>query len=366
MQKVNLKIIIAAGGTGGHVFPAVAIADEIKKINPNAEFLFVGRKDKIEARIVPQRGYEFSSIWISGFSRSLRPDNLLFPLKVIVSLVQSFFLIKKNKPDAVIGTGGYVCGPVMYAALLLKIPTVLHESNSYPGLATRMLSGRAAIVFTAFARTKQWLKRKDNVELIGTPTRDVLGTVSREQGIRLFNLDPSKETVLVFGGSLGAASINQAVREMITELTNAGIQFIWQAGKSNAFPLKEFKMNKNIWVGEFIDRMEYAYAAADVVICRSGATTLAELTRLGKASILVPYPHAAADHQTFNARSMVESGAAMMIADRNVKSVLKKELIHLLSDNVKIKQMVEESKKLGKPNAGSEIACRIIELLNQQ
>ena len=181
MQKEKLKIIVAAGGTGGHVFPAVAIADEIKKINPGAEFLFVGRKDKIEARIVPQRGYEFTSIWISGFNRSLRLENLLFPLKVFVSLVQSFFIIKKNKPDIVIGTGGYVCGPVFYAASLFKIPIVLHESNSYPGLTTRLLSGRAAIVFTAFAKTKHWLKRKDNVELIGTPTRDVLGTISREQ-----------------------------------------------------------------------------------------------------------------------------------------------------------------------------------------
>ncbi len=225
-----------------------------------------------------------------------------------------------------------------------------------------MLSTRASKIITAFDNTIRWLKRKDNVELIGTPTRDILGTVSREQGIRFFNLDPSKETVLIFGGSLGAASINRAAREMINELTDAGVQFIWQTGKSDTTSMNGMKTTKNIWIGEFIDRMEYAFAAADVVVCRAGATTIAELTRLGKAAILVPYPHAAADHQTFNARSLVDNGAAIMIADKNVKTTLKKELIYLLSDNKKISQMSEACRKLGKPDAGKEIAQRILDL----
>lgn len=362
MSKEKLRILIAAGGTGGHVFPAIAIADEIKKVNLNAEFLFVGTKGKIEARVVFQRGYAFANIWISGFHRSFRMDNLLFPIKVVVSLVQSFFLIRKFQPNVVIGTGGYVCGPVLLIASMLGVPTIIHESNSYPGVTTRLLSTRTTKIFTAFDATTRWLKRKDNVELIGTPTRNVLGTISQEHGIRFFNLDPSKKTVLIFGGSLGATSINQAVREMIHELTDAGIQFIWQTGKSDTTLVDEMKTKKNTWVGIFIDKMEYAFAAADVVVCRAGATTLAELTRLGKAAILVPYPHAAADHQTFNARSLVDVGAAIMITDENVKMMLKGEVISLLGDDKKRQHMSEACLKLGKPNAGSEIAHRILDI----
>jgi UDP-N-acetylglucosamine--N-acetylmuramyl-(pentapeptide) pyrophosphoryl-undecaprenol N-acetylglucosamine transferase len=362
VPREKLRILIAAGGTGGHVFPAIAIADEIRKVNPNTEFLFVGTKGKIEARVVPQRGYALANIWISGFHRSFRMDNLLFPIKGVVSFAQSFFLIRKFQPNVVIGTGGYVCGPVLLIASMLGVPTIIHESNSYPGVTTRLLSARATRIFTAFSATSRWLKYKDNVELTGTPTRDVLGTISKEHGIRFFNLNPSKKTVLIFGGSLGAASINQAAREMIHELTNVGIQFIWQTGKSDTIFVDEMKTEKNTWVGIFIDKMEYAFAAADVIVCRAGATTLAELTRLGKAAILVPYPYAAADHQTFNACSLVDVGAAMMIKDSNVKTALKDELILLLSDDKKRQRMSEACRKLGKPNAGRVIAHRILDI----
>ena len=360
MSNEKLKILIAAGGTGGHVFPAIAIADEIKKLRSNAEFLFVGTKGKIESRVVPQRGYVMACIWISGFHRSVRIENLLFPIKVFVSLVQSFFLMKKFQPGIVIGTGGYVCGPVLYVASMLGIPTAVHESNSFPGITTRMLSTRATRIFTAFDATARWLKRKDNIELSGTPTRDVLGTVSREDGIKFFNLDPSKKTVFVFGGSLGAASINEAVKYLVHDVSDFNIQWIWQTGKTDA--VLAMTTMKNCWVNTFIDKIEYAYAAADVVVCRAGATTLAELTRLGKASILIPYPYAAADHQTFNAQTLVNAGAAMMIADRDVKMKLKDVLNSILNDDKKRQQMNEASLALGKPNAGREIAQRILEL----
>ena len=362
MSNEKLKILIAAGGTGGHVFPAIAIADEIKKLRPNAEFLFVGTKGKIESRVVPQRGYVLASIWISGFHRSLRIENLLFPIKVCVSLVQSFFLMKKFQPGIVIGTGGYVCGPVLYVASMLGIPTAVHESNSFPGITTRMLSTRATRIFTAFDATAGWLKRKDNIELSGTPTRDVLGTVSREDGIKFFNLDPSKKTVFVFGGSLGAASINEAIKSLVHDVSGFTIQWIWQTGKTDAALAKEMAAIKNCWVNTFIDKIENAYAAADLVVCRAGATTLAELTRLGKTSILIPYPHAAADHQTFNAQTLVNAGAAVMIADRDVKMKLKDVIHSLLNDDKKCRQMNEASLALGKPNAGREIAQRILEL----
>ena len=362
MSNERLKILIAAGGTGGQVFPAIAIADEIKKLRSNAELLFVGTKGKIESRVVPQQGYVLAFIWISGFHRSVRIDNLLFPIKVFVSLVQSFFLMKRFQPDIVIGTGGYVCGPVLYIASLLGIPTVVHESNSYPGITTRLLSTRATRIYTAFDATASWLKRKDNIELTGTPTRDALGNVSREDGIRFFNLNPSKKTVFVFGGSLGAASINEAVKLLLNDFIDSNIQLIWQTGKTDTMLVKEMSAMKNCWVNTFIDKIENAYASADVVVCRAGAMTLAELTRLGKASILIPYPFAAADHQTFNAQTLVNAGAAVMIADQDVKIKLKDVLNSILDDDKKRRQMNEASLALGKPNAGREIAQRILEL----
>jgi UDP-N-acetylglucosamine--N-acetylmuramyl-(pentapeptide) pyrophosphoryl-undecaprenol N-acetylglucosamine transferase len=362
MPNERLKILIAAGGTGGHVFPAIAIADEIKKLRPNAEFLFIGTKGKIESRVVPQRGYSLSTIWISGFHRSLRMDNLLFPFKIIVSLVQSFFLMKKIQPDIVIGTGGYVCGPVLYVASLFGIPTVVHESNSFPGMTTRMLSSRATRIFTAFDATARWLKRKDNIELAGTPTRDVLGTVSREDGLKFFRLDPSRKTVFVFGGSLGAASINEAVKILVSDCNDSNIQWIWQTGRNDEMLVQEMAARKNCRIQTFIDKIEYAYSAADVIVCRAGATTLAELTRLGKASVLIPYPHAAADHQTFNAQTMVDAGAAVMIADRDMKMKLKDVLYSILNDDHKRSRMNEASRTIGKADAGREIARRILEL----
>jgi UDP-N-acetylglucosamine--N-acetylmuramyl-(pentapeptide) pyrophosphoryl-undecaprenol N-acetylglucosamine transferase len=359
----RIKILIAAGGTGGHIFPAIAIADEIRKLRSHAEILFVGTKEKIESRVVPQRGYSLAFIWISGFHRSVRMDNVLFPIKVFAALVQSFFLMKRFQPDMVIGTGGYVCGPVLYTASLLGIPMVVHESNSYPGITTRMLSTRATRIFTAFDATARWLKRKDNIEVTGTPTRDVLGTVSREEGIKFFNLDPSKKTVFVFGGSLGATSINEAVKLLVHDFVDSHIQFIWQTGSTDAVPAKEMAAMKNCRVSAFIDKMEYAYAAADVVVCRAGATTLAELTRLGKAAVLIPYPHAAADHQTFNAQTLVDAGAAVMIADRDVQLKLKEVLYSIINDEKKRLQMNEASRAVGIPNAGKDIAQRILGLV---
>jgi UDP-N-acetylglucosamine--N-acetylmuramyl-(pentapeptide) pyrophosphoryl-undecaprenol N-acetylglucosamine transferase len=362
----RIKILIAAGGTGGHVFPALAIADEIKKLKSHAEYLFVGTKGKIESRVVPQRGYPLAFIWISGFHRSVRIDNLLFPIKVFVSLVQSFFLIKRFQPDIVIGTGGYVCGPVLYVASVLGIPIVVHESNSFPGVTTRLLSTRATRIFTAFHATARWLKRQDNIELTGTPTRDVIGSTSREDGMKFFNLDPSKKTVFVFGGSLGASSINEAVKSLVNDLSDSNIQWIWQTGKADEMLAKNMSAENNCRLSAFIDHMEYAYSAADVVVCRAGATTLAELTRIGKAAILIPYPLAAADHQTVNAQTLVEAGAGMMIADRDIKEKLKAALLSILNDDKKRQQMNDACRAIGKPNAGREIARKILALIHKE
>lgn len=363
MPNNAAHILFAAGGTGGHLFPALSIADEIRKKDPAAKFVFAGSRDKIEARVVPQRGFEFDPIWISGFHRGLRPENLLFPFKVVVSLVQSFFLIRRFRPDVVVGTGGYVCGPVLTVASFMGVPTVVHESNSFPGVTTRMLSHRVTKVFTAFESTARWLKRTDNVELVGTPTRESLDVASRESAQKFFGLDSGRKTVLVFGGSLGATSVNRALSGTVDELVRTGIQFIWQTGERDYAEIRKQVEGKNIgWVGPFIDRMEFAYAAADLVVSRSGATTIAELTRVGKAAILVPYPYSAADHQTMNANSLAQSGAAMVLKDGDVKEHLGKTIQMVLGDRSVLDTMAKAAKALGKPGAGAVIAEKILAL----
>jgi UDP-N-acetylglucosamine--N-acetylmuramyl-(pentapeptide) pyrophosphoryl-undecaprenol N-acetylglucosamine transferase len=360
----HLHILIAGGGTGGHLYPALAIADEIGKLRPDAEFLFVGTKDKIEARVVPQRGYRFAAIWISGFRRSLSPTNLLFPFKVVVSSLQSFFLIRQFQPDAIVGTGGFVCGPILYVGSLLKIPSFIHESNSYPGVTTRMLAGKATKVFTAFDATRKWLRQTATVELVGTPTRSSLETVSRNDANEFFGLDARKQTILVFGGSLGASSVNRALTTIAPALAANNIQFIWQTGEKDYQGVKERIGGSAIgWIGSYIDRMDYAYAAADIVISRSGATTMAELTRIGKAAILVPYPFAAADHQTMNAKSMEERGAAVVVPDGNAGQILDGIVRELLADPARRKAMEQASKSLGRPNAGEAIASEILSII---
>lgn len=357
-------MLIAGGGTGGHLFPALAIADEIKRLEPSANFLFLGTKGKIEARVVPQRGFPFQTIWISGFHRRLTIDNLLFPVKVVVSLVQSLFVIRQFRPDVVIGTGGYVCGPILFVASLLGIPTVIHESNSYPGVTTRLLANRATSVFIAFDAARRWLKRTGHVRLVGTPTREILGTVPKEEGRRFFHVAANKKTLLVFGGSLGAASINDAVLESIPELLAAGIQLIWQTGQGDFERVRMAIGGRNAgWLGAFIDKMEYAFAAADLIVCRSGATTIAELTRVGKPAIVIPYPFAAGDHQTHNARSLAEGGAAVMIADKDARRNLKEIVIGLLNDPKRLDAMSNASAQLGKPDAGREIATAVLAMI---
>jgi UDP-N-acetylglucosamine--N-acetylmuramyl-(pentapeptide) pyrophosphoryl-undecaprenol N-acetylglucosamine transferase len=362
-EAQSLSILFAAGGTGGHLFPAIAIAEEINKMEPDARIAFVGTKNKIEASIIPQKGFAFHTIWISGFHRRLTVENLIFPLKVVVSLFQSFFLIRKTKPDVVVGTGGYVCGPVLYVATLMKIPTVIHESNSYPGVTTRMVASRVSKVLLTFEITKKWLPsaNANKIELVGTPTRDSLGKISREAGLKFFNLNPKKKTLLVFGGSLGATTINMTIEKIVDGLTKTGVQIIWQTGEKEAERF-ESKRNENVWVGKFIDAMEFAYAAADLVMCRSGATTLAELTRLGKPAILVPYPHAAANHQEMNAHAMVEAGAAMMIKDTDLEARALPTIKEFLSNESMRTTMHERSLVLGRPNAGTEIAQKIMSL----
>jgi len=368
-RKAGLRILMAGGGTGGHLFPGIAIADEIRRIHPEANITFIGTKDKIEARVVPQRGYNFAPIWISGFRREPTLSNLLFPLKVVVALVQSFFLMKKMKPDVVVGTGGYVCGPPLYVASWLGIPTLIQEQNSYPGVTTRRLASRVNEVHTTFESSKRYLKRLDNVKLSGNPTNARLGTISRDEGAKQFTLNPTMKTLLVFGGSLGATSINNEIERILPELLKLDVQLIWQTGQidfervnSSVQTKLDEESKKRVRVQKFIEQMEYAYAASDVTACRAGASTLAELTVVGLPSVLVPYPFAAADHQTENAKAMVEQGAAVMIKDSELKERLLPTVKELLADEARLKKMSERAMTLGKPEAASTIAEAVLGL----
>ena len=361
-----IRVIFAGGGTGGHLFPAIAIADEIRKIQPHAEIAFIGTKEKIEARVVPQKGYRFFPIWISGFHRSLRISNILFPLKIIVSFMQVFSILKNFKPDIVVGTGGYVSGPVLRVATFLKIPTLIQEQNSYPGITTRILAKKVDEIHLTFEDSKKYFLQFQNIFVTGNPTRADLENVNQNDAIAYFEFDKTEDrkTILVFGGSLGAHTINVSIEKHIDMLLKNNLRVIWQTGKEDIQHAREVTKKytcKHIWVNEFIERMDFAYAASDLVICRAGATTIAKLTRLGKPAILVPYPHAAANHQVENAKSLVQTGAAEVVYDNELNEKLSATVLRvMLSSN--LKRMSEISLKLGKPNAASELAERIQQL----
>lgn len=361
-----MRVLFAGGGTGGHLFPGLAIAGELKALYPGAEILFVGTQRKIEARVVPEQGFAFRTIWISGFHRSLRFSNLLFPVKVIVAMMQAFSILREFRPDVVVGTGGYVSGPMLYAATLKGIPTLIQEQNSYPGETTRFLAKRVSEVHITFEESRAHLPRRDKVFLSGNPTRGALDRADAGEALRYFGFpdDPSKKTLLVFGGSLGAATINRSLERHLDALIGAGLRVIWQTGASDAEAAGKYRLrygSDRLWVGAFIDRMEYAYAASALVLCRAGATTIAELTRLGKPAVLVPYPHAAANHQVENARSLVEAGAAVMVEDRAIGASLAETVLGLLNGG-DLAAMSATCLALGKPDAARVLARHVAAL----
>jgi UDP-N-acetylglucosamine--N-acetylmuramyl-(pentapeptide) pyrophosphoryl-undecaprenol N-acetylglucosamine transferase len=343
----------------------LAIAGELKAMHPDAEVLFVGTKRKIEARVVPQHGYAFRTIWISGFHRSLRIENILFPVKVIVAMMQAFNILRSFRPDVVVGTGGYVSGPMLYAATLKKIPTLIQEQNSFPGETTRFLAKRVSEVHITFEESRSRIPRRDDVYLSGNPTRAALEGAEQAAALKAFGFgaDAAGKVLLIFGGSLGAATINRAVERHLDALVSAGLRIIWQTGAPDAEAAAKYRLrygDDRLWTGAFIDRMDLAYAAASIVLCRAGATTIAELTRLGKPAVLVPYPYAAADHQTANARSLVEAGAAAMLEDRYVGERLSDAVLALLHGD--LGAMAARCRALGRPDAARVLADHVAAL----
>jgi UDP-N-acetylglucosamine--N-acetylmuramyl-(pentapeptide) pyrophosphoryl-undecaprenol N-acetylglucosamine transferase len=356
------KIIIAGGGTGGHIFPALAIANELKQLRPSIEILFVGAKGKMEMEKIPQAGYKIIGIDIAGFNRSTLIKNIGLPFKLIKSFLQVRDIIKEFKPDGVIGVGGYSSFPVLRYAQSRKIPTFLHESNSYAGTSNILLGKKATKIFVATEGMQKFFP-SEKLMVTGNPIRRMIAhsTVTRSEAIHFFKLEENKKTVLVVGGSLGAKSINDAVAKHIDAFEKNQLQLIWQTGKTTAAKYVSIASGrKNIWVKDFIYEMEMAYAAADAVISRAGAMAVSELCIVKKPVIFVPYPNASEDHQTANAMYLVNKKAALVVKDGEAPFVLVDVLMDLMRSERLQTQLKENIVKLAIADADKVIAKEIL------
>lgn len=358
-KKNRYKFLFAGGGTGGHLFPAVAVADKIKILIPEAEILFVGTRSKIEGKIVPAMGYGFKSIWIKGFSRKLNLENLLFPLKLLVSVVQSYFISLKFKPSVAVGSGGYVSGPAIFGAAKNGAKVILLEQNSYPGVTTRLLEKYADEVHLSFEDSRKYFKSGEKLYITGNPVRENLSRVNREEALKHFDISPLKKIILVLGGSLGAFTINEAVAAAVKSFVGKGFQVVWQTGR-NYFEKYKHMATSEIKIFAFIDEMNYAYSVCDLLIARAGATTIAELLVLGIPSILVPSPNVAENHQYFNAKSLSENKAAVLIEDKNLKNELEAKVYSLLEEENVLAGLKKNARAMGKPDAAEIIAKNAI------
>jgi UDP-N-acetylglucosamine--N-acetylmuramyl-(pentapeptide) pyrophosphoryl-undecaprenol N-acetylglucosamine transferase len=364
---MSKRFIIAGGGTGGHIFPAIAIANALKKIDDRIEILFVGAKGKMEMEKVPKAGYEIRGLDIAGFNRSSLIKNIGLPFKLIKSFFQVKTIFKEFKPDAVIGVGGYSSFPVLRYAQAKGIPTFIHESNSFAGKSNIMLGKKAAKVFVASDGMEKFFPA-EKIMISGNPVRSVIVSsgVTRSEGIKFFSLDEQKKTLLVVGGSLGAQSINEAIDKGLDELITEGLQVIWQTGKPYIAKARErVKDKQSVWVNDFITEMEYAYAAADIVVARSGAMTVAELCVVGKPAVFVPYPFAAEDHQTVNAKQLVNKNAAMMIPNNEALEKVIPAIIELGKNEQKQNELKINIKKLGIIDADKRITDEILKQVNK-
>ena len=359
----NHKFIISGGGTGGHIYPAIAIANELKSRFPKAEFLFVGAQDKMEMQKVPQAGYAIKGLWIAGLQRKLTLQNLLFPVKLISSLWKSRAIIKSFKPNVVIGTGGFASGPLLQMANSLNIPTLIQEQNSYPGITNKLLSKKANKICVAYENLDRFFLN-DKMILTGNPVRQDLISIDskRAEAIKYFNLDPAKKTLLILGGSLGARRVNQLIEKELDFFASQNVQIIWQCGK---FYLDEYKKydSNNVQVLAFIDRMDLVYAAADFVISRAGASSVSELSIVGKPVLFIPSPNVAEDHQTKNAKSIVDKKGALMIKESELDENFSSVFSDLVTNENLQKQLSENIKKLAKVNATNDIVDEIVKLI---
>jgi len=369
MSDQKLKILVTGGGTGGHVFPAIAIADAIKKMRPDTEFLFVGAIGKMEMERVPQAGYAIEGLNITGFQRSMSLKNLAFPIKLLRSLWKARSIVRKFQPDVVIGTGGYASGPVMQAAQRAGIPTLIQEQNSYAGVTNKILGKKAARICVAYDHMEQFFPQ-EKIVFTGNPVRsDILDLQGkREEGLKHYGLDPEKKTIVVIGGSLGARTLNNAMRDNVELFEQQeAIQVIWQCGKFYEYEYTAMETAKlpNVQCLAFIDRMDLLYAVADVLISRAGALTISELCLVGKPAILVPSPNVAEDHQTKNALALVEKVAARLVRDGDAKEKMLQDALLILENEALAFSLSESIRQLGRPNAAEAIAREAIKLVDK-
>ncbi|MBN1449076.1 MAG: undecaprenyldiphospho-muramoylpentapeptide beta-N-acetylglucosaminyltransferase [Bacteroidetes bacterium] len=362
-----LRVIFAGGGTGGHLFPGIAVAEALLQLRPDASVSFVGSGNRIEARVVPARGFAFDPLWITGLRRSFSVATAVLPLKLLVSLVQSWRILRRRRPHVVVGTGGFASGPLLYVAAKTGRCTLIHEQNEYPGITTRKLAPLVDEVHVTFPSSARFLPRVRRIVESGNPVRLSLQRHDAGDARVHFGLHPSRRTLFVFGGSLGASAINRALRPLVPRLVREEYQLIWQTG---ARDIEEYRSlgalyQEQVVVRPFIDEMDMAYSAADLVLCRAGATSVAEMTVLGIAAILVPYPHAAADHQYKNAVAIAAEGAARVLRDSQL-SRLESELFSLLDDDRELARMATASAALGRPRAAFDIAEAVIRLAEGQ
>lgn len=360
------RIIIAGGGTGGHIFPAIAIANALKARQPDIEILFVGAKGKMEMEKVPQAGYKIVGLYIAGYNRSSLLKNILLPFKLAKSFAQVRQILNDFKPHAVVGVGGYSSFPVVRLAQTRGIPTFIHEGNSFAGRSNIILAKKAVKIFVASYGMDKFFP-KEKIFMTGNPVRNVFSEkkISRKEALAFFGLKEEMKTVFVMGGSLGAKSINSVIENNLDFFKENNLQLIWQTGKgydSNAASAEEERTN--IWTNAFINNIEYAYAAADIVVSRAGAMAIAELCVVGKPVIFVPYPYAAENHQTANANELVAQHAAIMINDNEVNEKLMNTIKWLASDTETANELKENIVKLGNTNADELIANEILKTLN--
>jgi UDP-N-acetylglucosamine--N-acetylmuramyl-(pentapeptide) pyrophosphoryl-undecaprenol N-acetylglucosamine transferase len=369
LQQRSLRVIISGGGTGGHIFPAIAIANALKKINPSSEFLFVGAQGRMEMEKVPAAGYKITGLAIAGIQRKLSLSNFLLPFKVINSVLKSRSIIRDFRPDVAIGVGGYASGPLLFAATGMKVPSLIQEQNSFAGITNKLLAKRVQKICVAYEGMEKYFPA-EKIVMTGNPVRENMVDIAgkREEAMKFFELNPNKKTVLVIGGSLGARTINESIAAGLSELINRNIQLIWQTGKGfyqNARGLTLAHTSSGIKAFDFIQRMDLAFAAADVVVSRAGASSVSELTLVGKPSILVPSPNVAEDHQTKNAMALVDKMAAILVKDQEASSKLVKEAISLVENTEMQKVLSSKISALALKDSSMVIANEVYKLISK-
>ncbi|APG61225.1 undecaprenyldiphospho-muramoylpentapeptide beta-N-acetylglucosaminyltransferase [Christiangramia salexigens] len=365
-MKKGLRVILSGGGTGGHIYPAIAIADEIKRRNPDAEILFVGARDRMEMEKVPQAGYEIKGLWISGLQRKLSLKNLAFPFKLLSSLSNSRKIINSFKPDIVIGTGGFASGPLLRVAISKGIPTLIQEQNSLPGITNKILAKYANTICAAYEKVKEVFPAERTI-ITGNPVRQDLLKVNelREEAREYFGLSANKKTVLVLGGSLGARRINKLIETYLSKFGEENVQLIWQIGKLYYSEYKKYESD-NVRTREFLNRMDLAYAAADVIISRAGAGSVSELCIVGKPVLFIPSPNVAENHQAKNAMAVTSKDAALMITEDELAERFDPCFFQFLKDEKRLNTFSRNIKKLALPNATSDIVDEVEKLIEKQ